>query len=174
MDVIQSIPNLDWLSVWIKAYAFIHAGDNQRAINTIWWVCSCKRHILVLETRKVLTVNTQIQLEPYKPRIRLKLGCTTVHVHIKYSFFLSDRLINWCVVISLALSQLSGEEVSFTGQRGSPGEPGRCLLQGRWHQERHPQIWTSPDAGPVSHQRCAVGQTFVLFYSVFLQSLIDQ
>lgn len=37
MDVIQSIPNLDWLSVWVKAYAFIHAGDNQRAINTIWW-----------------------------------------------------------------------------------------------------------------------------------------
>ena len=36
LDVIQSIPNLDWLSVWIKAYAFIHAGDNQRAINTIW------------------------------------------------------------------------------------------------------------------------------------------
>lgn len=36
MDVIQSVPNLDWLSVWIKAYAFIHAGDNQRAINTIW------------------------------------------------------------------------------------------------------------------------------------------
>uniref|UniRef100_A0A672IB70 Anaphase promoting complex subunit 7 n=1 Tax=Salarias fasciatus TaxID=181472 RepID=A0A672IB70_SALFA len=31
MDVIQSIPNLDWLSVWIKAYAFIHAGDNQRS-----------------------------------------------------------------------------------------------------------------------------------------------
>lgn len=38
MDVIQSIPNLDWLSVWVKAYAFIHAGDNQRAINTIWSV----------------------------------------------------------------------------------------------------------------------------------------
>lgn len=38
MDVIQSIPNLDWLSVWIKAYAFIHAGDNQRAINTIWYL----------------------------------------------------------------------------------------------------------------------------------------
>lgn len=37
MDVIQSIPNLDWLSVWIKAYAFIHGGDNHRAINTIWW-----------------------------------------------------------------------------------------------------------------------------------------
>lgn len=36
MDVIQSIPNLDWLSAWIKAYAFIHAGDNHRAINTIW------------------------------------------------------------------------------------------------------------------------------------------
>jgi len=36
MDVIQSIPNLDWLSVWIKAHAFIHGGDNQRAINTIW------------------------------------------------------------------------------------------------------------------------------------------
>lgn len=36
MDVIQSTPNLDWLSVWIKAYAFIHAGDNPRAINTIW------------------------------------------------------------------------------------------------------------------------------------------
>lgn len=37
MDVIQSIPNLDWLSVWIKAYAFIHGGDNHRAINTIWF-----------------------------------------------------------------------------------------------------------------------------------------
>ena len=36
MDVIQSIPNLDWLSTWIKAYAFIHAGDNHRAISTIW------------------------------------------------------------------------------------------------------------------------------------------
>lgn len=36
MDVIQSIPNLEWLSVWVKAYAFIHAGDNYRAINTIW------------------------------------------------------------------------------------------------------------------------------------------
>lgn len=36
MDVIQTIPNLDWLSVWIKAYAFIHGGDNHRAINTIW------------------------------------------------------------------------------------------------------------------------------------------
>uniref|UniRef100_A0A8C1HH19 Anaphase promoting complex subunit 7 n=2 Tax=Cyprinus carpio TaxID=7962 RepID=A0A8C1HH19_CYPCA len=30
MDVIQSIPNLDWLSVWIKAHAFTHGGDNQR------------------------------------------------------------------------------------------------------------------------------------------------
>ncbi|TSO77754.1 Anaphase-promoting complex subunit 7 [Bagarius yarrelli] len=39
MDVIQSIPNLDWLSVWIKAYAFIHGGDNHRAINTIWHGC---------------------------------------------------------------------------------------------------------------------------------------
>uniref|UniRef100_A0A8C9TZ51 Anaphase promoting complex subunit 7 n=1 Tax=Scleropages formosus TaxID=113540 RepID=A0A8C9TZ51_SCLFO len=28
MDVMQSVPNLDWLSVWIKAYAFIHAGEN--------------------------------------------------------------------------------------------------------------------------------------------------
>lgn len=36
MNVIQSIPNLDWLSVWIKAYAFVHTGDNTRAINTIW------------------------------------------------------------------------------------------------------------------------------------------
>lgn len=35
MDVIQSLPNLEWLSVWIKSYAFIHAGDNHRAINSI-------------------------------------------------------------------------------------------------------------------------------------------
>lgn len=44
MDVIQSIPNLDWLSVWVKAYAFIHAGDNQRAINTIWSAQRSERH----------------------------------------------------------------------------------------------------------------------------------
>lgn len=37
MNVIQTVPNLDWLSVWIKAYAFVHTGDNSRAINTIWW-----------------------------------------------------------------------------------------------------------------------------------------
>lgn len=36
MNVIQTVPNLDWLSVWIKAYAFVHVGDNARAINTIW------------------------------------------------------------------------------------------------------------------------------------------
>lgn len=36
MNVIQTVPNLDWLSVWIKAYAFVHTGDNSRAINTIW------------------------------------------------------------------------------------------------------------------------------------------
>ena len=36
MNVIQTVPNLDWLSVWIKAYAFVHVGDNSRAINTIW------------------------------------------------------------------------------------------------------------------------------------------
>ncbi|CDQ67110.1 unnamed protein product [Oncorhynchus mykiss] len=35
IDVIQSLPNLEWLSVWIKSYAFIHAGDNHRAINSI-------------------------------------------------------------------------------------------------------------------------------------------
>lgn len=28
MNVIQTVPNLDWLSVWIKAYAFVHVGDN--------------------------------------------------------------------------------------------------------------------------------------------------
>lgn len=45
MDVIQSIPNLDWLSVWVKAYAFIHAGDNQRAINTIWSAAAAHRKL---------------------------------------------------------------------------------------------------------------------------------
>lgn len=27
MNVIQSFPNLDWLSVWVKASAFVHTGD---------------------------------------------------------------------------------------------------------------------------------------------------
>lgn len=67
-------------------------------------------------------------------------------------------LFIWCVI----LSQFSWEEVSVAGQRGPPGEPGRCLLQGRWHQECHPQIWASPDAGPVPHQRCAAGSLFKL------------
>uniref|UniRef100_A0A4W5MWA7 Anaphase promoting complex subunit 7 n=1 Tax=Hucho hucho TaxID=62062 RepID=A0A4W5MWA7_9TELE len=31
MDVIQSLPNLEWLSVWIKAYAFIHAGGQPQS-----------------------------------------------------------------------------------------------------------------------------------------------
>uniref|UniRef100_UPI00398E6540 anaphase-promoting complex subunit 7 isoform X1 n=2 Tax=Squalomorphii TaxID=118040 RepID=UPI00398E6540 len=44
MNVIQSIPNLDWLSVWIKAYAFVHTGDNTRAINTI---CSLEKKSLL-------------------------------------------------------------------------------------------------------------------------------
>uniref|UniRef100_A0A8D3CQT0 Anaphase-promoting complex subunit 7 n=1 Tax=Scophthalmus maximus TaxID=52904 RepID=A0A8D3CQT0_SCOMX len=51
MDVIQSIPNLDWLSVWIKAYAFIHAGDNQRAINTI---CSLEKKSLLRDNVDLL------------------------------------------------------------------------------------------------------------------------
>ncbi|KAK0151743.1 Anaphase-promoting complex subunit 7 [Merluccius polli] len=51
MDVIQSIPNLDWLSVWIKAYAFIHAGDNQRAINTI---CSLEKKSLLRDNVELL------------------------------------------------------------------------------------------------------------------------
>lgn len=41
MNVIQTVPNLDWLSVWIKAYAFVHTGDNSRAINTI---CSLEKN----------------------------------------------------------------------------------------------------------------------------------
>ncbi|XP_072103970.1 anaphase-promoting complex subunit 7 isoform X2 [Mobula birostris] len=44
INVIQSIPNLDWLSVWIKAYAFVHTGDNTRAINTI---CSLEKKSLL-------------------------------------------------------------------------------------------------------------------------------
>uniref|UniRef100_A0A4W3HGH9 Anaphase promoting complex subunit 7 n=1 Tax=Callorhinchus milii TaxID=7868 RepID=A0A4W3HGH9_CALMI len=44
MNVIQSIPNLDWLSIWIKAYAFVHTGDNPRAINTI---CSLEKKSLL-------------------------------------------------------------------------------------------------------------------------------
>uniref|UniRef100_A0A7N8X8P8 Anaphase promoting complex subunit 7 n=1 Tax=Mastacembelus armatus TaxID=205130 RepID=A0A7N8X8P8_9TELE len=51
MDVIQTIPNLDWLSVWIKAYAFIHAGDNQRAINTI---CSLEKKSLLRDNVDLL------------------------------------------------------------------------------------------------------------------------
>ncbi|CAL8343080.1 unnamed protein product [Lota lota] len=51
MDMIQSIPNLDWLSVWIKAYAFIHAGDNQRAINTI---CSLEKKFLLRDNVDLL------------------------------------------------------------------------------------------------------------------------
>nr|XP_061804123.1 anaphase-promoting complex subunit 7 isoform X2 [Nerophis lumbriciformis] len=51
MDVIQSVPNLDWLSVWIKAYAFIHAGDNQRAINTI---CSLEKKSLLRDNVDLL------------------------------------------------------------------------------------------------------------------------
>ncbi|XP_066545739.1 anaphase-promoting complex subunit 7 isoform X1 [Amia ocellicauda] len=51
MDVIQSIPNLDWLSVWIKAYAFIHAGDNLRAINTI---CSLEKKSLLRDNVDLL------------------------------------------------------------------------------------------------------------------------
>ncbi|MEQ2197082.1 Anaphase promoting complex subunit 7 [Xenoophorus captivus] len=51
MDVIQSLPNLDWLSVWIKAYAFIHAGDNQRAINTI---CSLEKKSLLRDNADLL------------------------------------------------------------------------------------------------------------------------
>uniref|UniRef100_A0A672I9K9 Anaphase promoting complex subunit 7 n=1 Tax=Salarias fasciatus TaxID=181472 RepID=A0A672I9K9_SALFA len=46
-----SIPNLDWLSVWIKAYAFIHAGDNQRAINTI---CSLEKKSLLRDNVDLL------------------------------------------------------------------------------------------------------------------------
>uniref|UniRef100_A0A8C6UYS7 Anaphase promoting complex subunit 7 n=2 Tax=Neogobius melanostomus TaxID=47308 RepID=A0A8C6UYS7_9GOBI len=51
MDVIQTIPNLDWLSVWIKAYAFIHTGDNQRAINTI---CSLEKKSLLRDNVDLL------------------------------------------------------------------------------------------------------------------------
>ncbi|CAM4718348.1 hypothetical protein R3I94_014753 [Phoxinus phoxinus] len=51
MDVIQSIPNLDWLSVWIKAHAFIHGGDNQRAINTI---CSLEKKSLLRDNVDLL------------------------------------------------------------------------------------------------------------------------
>ncbi|MBN3274770.1 APC7 protein, partial [Polyodon spathula] len=51
MDVIQSIPNLDWLSVWIKAYAFIHSGDNMRAINTI---CSLEKKSLLRDNVDLL------------------------------------------------------------------------------------------------------------------------
>uniref|UniRef100_A0A4W4H770 Anaphase promoting complex subunit 7 n=1 Tax=Electrophorus electricus TaxID=8005 RepID=A0A4W4H770_ELEEL len=51
MDVIQTIPNLDWLSVWIKAYAFIHGGDNHRAINTI---CSLEKKSLLRDNVNLL------------------------------------------------------------------------------------------------------------------------
>uniref|UniRef100_H3D1K6 Anaphase promoting complex subunit 7 n=1 Tax=Tetraodon nigroviridis TaxID=99883 RepID=H3D1K6_TETNG len=51
MDVIQSIPNLDWLSIWVKAYAFIHAGENQRAINTI---CSLEKKSLLRDNVDLL------------------------------------------------------------------------------------------------------------------------
>ncbi|XP_064424254.1 anaphase-promoting complex subunit 7 isoform X2 [Latimeria chalumnae] len=51
MNVIQSIPNLDWLSVWIKAYAFAHAGDNTRAINTL---CSLEKKSLLRDNVDLL------------------------------------------------------------------------------------------------------------------------
>ncbi|KAG2471293.1 APC7 protein, partial [Polypterus senegalus] len=51
MDVMQSIPNLDWLSVWIKAHAFIHSGDNMRAINTI---CSLEKKSLLRDNVDLL------------------------------------------------------------------------------------------------------------------------
>lgn len=51
MDVIQSIPNLDWLSTWIKAHAFIHAGDNHRAISTI---CSLEKKTLLRDNVDLL------------------------------------------------------------------------------------------------------------------------
>ncbi|KPP69091.1 anaphase-promoting complex subunit 7-like [Scleropages formosus] len=51
MDVMQSVPNLDWLSVWIKAYAFIHAGENLRAINTI---CSLEKKSLLRDNVDLL------------------------------------------------------------------------------------------------------------------------
>ncbi|KAM6298074.1 anaphase-promoting complex subunit 7 isoform 2-T2 [Aegotheles albertisi] len=51
INVIQSIPNLDWLSVWIKAYAFVHTGDNTRAINTI---CSLEKKSLLRDNVDLL------------------------------------------------------------------------------------------------------------------------
>ncbi|XP_055261211.1 anaphase-promoting complex subunit 7 isoform X2 [Moschus berezovskii] len=51
MNVIQTVPNLDWLSVWIKAYAFVHVGDNSRAINTI---CSLEKKSLLRDNVDLL------------------------------------------------------------------------------------------------------------------------
>ncbi|XP_027734480.1 anaphase-promoting complex subunit 7 [Empidonax traillii] len=51
INIIQSIPNLDWLSVWIKAYAFVHTGDNTRAINTI---CSLEKKSLLRDNVDLL------------------------------------------------------------------------------------------------------------------------
>ncbi|TKC50209.1 hypothetical protein EI555_000702, partial [Monodon monoceros] len=51
MNVIQTLPNLDWLSVWIKAYAFVHVGDNSRAINTI---CSLEKKSLLRDNVDLL------------------------------------------------------------------------------------------------------------------------
>ncbi|XP_041431765.1 anaphase promoting complex subunit 7 S homeolog isoform X1 [Xenopus laevis] len=51
LNVIQSIPNLDWLSAWIKAYAFVHTGDNTRAINTI---CSLEKKSLLRDNVDLL------------------------------------------------------------------------------------------------------------------------
>lgn len=51
MNVIQTVPNLDWLSVWIKAYAFVHTGDNSRAINTI---CSLEKKSLLRDNVDLL------------------------------------------------------------------------------------------------------------------------
>uniref|UniRef100_A0A2K6ESB0 Uncharacterized protein n=1 Tax=Propithecus coquereli TaxID=379532 RepID=A0A2K6ESB0_PROCO len=51
-NVIQTVPNLDWLSVWIKAYAFVHTGDNSRAIITI---CSLEKKSLLMWRTLVAT-----------------------------------------------------------------------------------------------------------------------
>ncbi|KAG8514947.1 Anaphase-promoting complex subunit 7 [Galemys pyrenaicus] len=47
----KTVPNLDWLSVWIKAYAFVHTGDNSRAINTI---CSLEKKSLLRDNVDLL------------------------------------------------------------------------------------------------------------------------
>lgn len=82
MDVIQSIPNLDWLSVWIKAHAFIHGGDNQRAISTIWW-----RFDTVNENR-LFMIKSTISVKRISQLLLGHFFVESLYINVLYIYFI--------------------------------------------------------------------------------------